>query len=614
MSTPFPNLTSGSVPLSRIREDGRRSLVEALDSVRGKKVLVLDRKVSGFLGLIAEVPLLKEHGVDRLLYLSEEPLQGIEVRSVVYLVRSRIENAQLIAQQILLTNKLGTKLEYSVFFMPRRTMVCEKVFQEEGVFADVTLAEYPLDFIPFDSDILSLELDTAYKELVLDGDTSSLYYTARGLMRLQGLYGTIGQVKGKGPHALAVKNLLTLMRKEMGTKAPRTGGGQIETLVLVDRTVDPLTPLCTQLTYEGLVDETLHIKNGVVQLGAEGQKQQKFALNSADKVYQELRDLSFAAVGPKLSERAKSLQTDYKGSKGPERSLAELKDFAAQLKSLPNITRHINLAEAINRVISRQNFRDRVTVEQSLLDGHSIDGCCETIETLMYQNEDLMTVLRLLCILSHTQASVPRKHWDVLRREVLHTYGHEHVLTLAALQDAGLLKLQQGGRPTFPAVKKAFRLLLDNVNDTDPTDIAYTYAGYAPLSIRLVEHALRRGSSEGSSKDSAVEEALKVIPGATFDVLQTVDEHGLPVEQAASAARGPGARDKNRRVVLVMFIGGVTFAEVGALRFLSTRPEVRSDFIIATTKLTNGTSMLETFLEDVVTEAILSKQPGSVQT
>lgn len=89
-------------------------------------------------------------------------------------------------------------------------------------------------------------------------------------------------------------------------------------------------------------------------------------------------------------------------------------------------------------------------------------------------------------------------------------------------------------------MKKAFRLLLDNVNDTDPTDIAYTYAGYAPLSIRLVEHALRRGSSEGSSKDSAVEEALKVIPGATFDVLQTVDEHGLPVEQAASAARGPG--------------------------------------------------------------------------
>ena len=60
-------------------------------------------------------------------------------------------------------HRMGSKLEYSVFFMPRRTMVCEKVFHEEGIFADVTLAEYPLDFIPFDSDILSLELDTAYK-------------------------------------------------------------------------------------------------------------------------------------------------------------------------------------------------------------------------------------------------------------------------------------------------------------------------------------------------------------------------------------------------------------------------------------------------------------------
>ena len=36
-----------------------------LPQVRGKKILILDRKVSGFLGLIAEVPLLKEHGVDR---------------------------------------------------------------------------------------------------------------------------------------------------------------------------------------------------------------------------------------------------------------------------------------------------------------------------------------------------------------------------------------------------------------------------------------------------------------------------------------------------------------------------------------------------------------------
>ena len=36
--------------------------------------------------------------------------------------------------------------------------------------------------------------------------------------------------------------------------------------------VDLVTPMCTQLTYEGLIDEVFGIKNGVVQLelGADG--------------------------------------------------------------------------------------------------------------------------------------------------------------------------------------------------------------------------------------------------------------------------------------------------------------------------------------------------------
>lgn len=56
-----------------------------------------------------------------------------------------------------------------------------------------------------------------------------------------------------------------------------------------------------------------------------------------------------------------------------------------------------------------------------------------------------------------------------------------------------------------------------------------------------------------------------------------------------------------------MFIGGVTFAEIGALRFLSTRPELKSDFVIATTKLESGNAMLESFLDDVVGEGIAIK-------
>lgn len=95
-------------------------------------------------------------------------------------------------------------------------------------------------------------------------------------------------------------------------------------------------------------------------------------------------------------------------------------------------------------------------------------------------------------------------------------------------------------------LKRSFRLLLEDIDDKDPTDIAYTYAGYAPLSIRIVEHAVRLGSGSqaatSSTKDSGLEEALKAIPGPAFDILQTVDNHGLPMEQPVSSIGRQGKR------------------------------------------------------------------------
>jgi len=54
-----------------------------------------------------------------------------------------------------------------VFWLPRRTIACERVLQEEGVYGDVAAGELPIDFIPFDGDVLSLELDTAFRARAL---------------------------------------------------------------------------------------------------------------------------------------------------------------------------------------------------------------------------------------------------------------------------------------------------------------------------------------------------------------------------------------------------------------------------------------------------------------
>ena len=51
------------------------------------------------------------------------------------------------------------------------------------------------------------------------------------------------------------------------------------------------------------------------------------------------------------------------------------------------------------------------------------------------------------------------------------------------------------------------------------------------------------------------------------------------------------------------FIGGVTYAEIAALRFLQTRPEVNADIVVATSKLINGSSLIQSFQDPVVVAA-----------
>ena len=50
---------------------------------------------------------------------------------------------------------------------------------------------------------------------------------------------------------------------------------------------------------------------------------------------------------------------------------------------------------------------------------------------------DVTEVLRLLVLLNECHQGLSRKHLDGLRQELLHTYGHEHLLTLTSLERAG---------------------------------------------------------------------------------------------------------------------------------------------------------------------------------
>ncbi|CAL0321291.1 unnamed protein product [Lupinus luteus] len=592
----IPNLDNAPLNLTSIREQSQKELVNILKHIRGKKCLVIDQKLGDSLSLIIQTSLLKEHGVE-LRHLSADPVQT-DCSKVVYLVRSQPNLMRFICSNIHNDVSKGLQREYHVYFVPRRTVACEKVLEEEKLHQLITIGEYPLYVVPMDEDVLSFELDLAYKECQVDGDTGSLWHIAKAIHKLEFSFGVIPNVRAKGKASVRVADILNRMQTEEPVNSSDTVMPEINTVILLDREVDMVTPLCTQLTYEGLLDEFLHVSNGSVELDAsimglqqEGKKT-KVPLNSSDKLFKEIRDLNFEIVVQILRQKATSMKQDYTEMTTTTQSVSELKDFVKKLNSLPEITRHINLAQHLTKFTSKPSFLGKLDMEHTIVESESYDICFEYIEEMIQKQEPLIAVLRLLILFSVTNSGLPKKHFDYLRRELLHSYGFEHIATLNNLEKAGLFKKQET-KSNWPTIKRALQLVVEDTDTANPNDIAYVFSGYAPLSIRLVQHAIRSGWRP-------VEEILKLLPGPQLETKRGGFSNSPSFDSLSGVSTSIAkVADGRRALVLVVFVGGVTFAEISALRFLSAQEGMAYDLIIATTKIVNGQTLIETFMEKV---------------
>ncbi|OAY28803.1 vacuolar protein-sorting-associated protein 33 homolog [Manihot esculenta] len=591
----IPNLDNSPLNLKSLRELSQRELVNILKNIRGKKCLVIDPKLSGSLSLIIQTSILREHGVE-LRHLSADPIQT-DCTKVVYLVRSRFNLMRCICSHVHNDTSKGLEREYYIYFVPRREVVCEKVLEEEKVHHLMTIGEFPLYIVPLDEDILSFELDFTNKDCQVDGDTSSLWHIAKAIHKLESSFGVIPHVRAKGKASVRVADILSHMQTEEPVNSSDMGVPEINTVILLDREVDMVTPMCSQLTYEGLLDEFLHINNGSVELdasimGAQQQegKKMKVPLNSSDKLFKEIRDLNFEVVVQVLRQKATSMKQDYTEMTTTNQTVSELKDFVKKLNSLPEMTRHINLAQHLSTFTSKPSFLARLDMEHTIVEAQSYDICFEHIEELIHKQEPLVSVLRLLILLSVTSSGLPKKHFDYLRRELLHSYGFEHMATLNNLEKAGLLKKQET-KSNWLTVKRALQLVVEDTDTANPNDISYVFSGYAPLSIRLVQHAVRSGWRP-------MEEILKMLPGPHSETKRTgvLSSPSSDTLYRASEAADRLA-DGRRALVLVVFIGGVTFAEISALRYLSAQEGMAYDLIIGTTNIVNGNTLAEAYVE-----------------
>ncbi|MCJ1243068.1 hypothetical protein MMC30_000264 [Trapelia coarctata] len=657
------------IDTEQIKEKARKDLLDLLEGVRGKKNLVVERALAGPIGIFVKFSVLQDYGVDKVFFLENENIDSSQ-KNVVFLIRG--ENAArplAVAEQIKrLQQSSSIEHEFSIFIVPRRTLVCNKILEDAGVLGDVSVEEFPLYFIPLQQDVLSLELADSFGDLYLHKDPTSTFLAARALMLLQQKHGLFPRIIGKGDNAHRLMELLLRMRSEATAEESSTSSrlgmmpsATVESLIIIDREIDFATPLLTQLTYEGLIDELFGIKDNQTEVDisivgpAPGQNPQqttslgrtpattaqqgmkrRIQLDSTDKLYDQLRDTNFATVGPLLNKVARRLESDYE-SRHVAKSTAELRDFVTKLPGYQaeqqSLKVHTSLAEEIMKHTFNSDIFTRILeVQQNLAAGSDPASQHDNIEELIARNTPLSTILRLLCLESCVTGGLRPKDLEAFKTLVLHAYGYQHLLTLDRLEKMGLLLPRTGGnmltslpqaaigggtahtppRTNYAAIRKPLRLIVDEVNEANPTDIAYVYSGYAPLSVRLVQAIIQKPyllSLASGTKNinpnnptasntnintsthgwQGFEDSLRNIKGETFNKVQKGEE-------GASKARAVLAGTGGRKTVVVMFLGGITRTEVAALRFLG-RGDGGRRVLICTTGVVGGEGMMGVAVE-----------------
>lgn len=615
-------------PLARLARD---AFINTLDAVPEAKTLLIDPSLAGPLGLILDVHALRQHGVDKMFWLEPTPPSQPEqvnapTRNLVYLCRPEIRWLDtLLAHYEADTMAHGDdrKHDYAIAFVPYRTEPCVQYLRKHNMLNHVTIHNFPLEFSVLSPDVLSLEATADFRRIFLDGDQTLLFQSAQALMTMQSTYGLFPRIVGKGDLANRLCDLLVRQRREHFASEPnhaalQTLSPQIDALVVFDRTVDMVTPFSTQLTYEGLIDEILGIRNGYVEVeaswvgatapAAQGRAstsmaaaKRKVRLDGAeDPLFRAIQDNNFAVVGEKLHTVAKRISQDYQG-RHQANTVDEIRAFVGRLGNLQSehasLRLHTYIVEHLLQTTRTERFHRVLEIQQNLVAGYQLSQQLAAIEELVYLQVPVLSVLRLACLACVVGANVRAKWLEAFKASVVQMYGYEYLPMLLALEQLQLLSVPpvhpKGTRVSrFSDLQKPLRLVDDEVDEALPKDISYVFSGYAPLSVRLVQticqhdqvllaRRQRRDELPSAPRIAGwrnVDDSIVHWSGATFDFAQEAEQDA--------------ATDDAVKTTLVFFVGGVTYAEIAALRLMSQQQRNRR-FLIATTSMVNGDSLLE---------------------
>ncbi|KAL8271943.1 hypothetical protein Esti_004067 [Eimeria stiedai] len=380
-------------------------------------------------------------------------------------------------------------------------------------------------------------------------------------------------------------------------------------------------------------------------------KTQRVSL-AGDALYALLRDLHQSEVGATLHRVASDIQQTYR-EKESLRTIADISSFMPKFKSKQqehsSLSLHVKLASFVSAVAKSPAYHRRLCVEDQLLQTGGTGSSGAFDAATVGEFEDLIDesaateaaasaglcsaaaatldeVYRLLCLASVVNGGIKPKHLEPLLHSIVQQHGLPELRRIAALHKVGLLREQLSvhtgkagasgmGVQRWKYVREKCRLMVDEQQAM--TDIAYACSGYAPLSIRLLQ--LLHETSLGWR---AIPDVLNSLWGPAMEIRQQQtmpkamlkpDQHVLSPGACAptGAARAQQRGSSNSpTLVVILFLGGVSHAEIAAVRRLNEMERKktseaergfadRRQYLILTTEILTPRKLFKSMLDAV---------------
>lgn len=253
--------------------------------------------------------------------------------------------------------------------------------------------------------------------------------------------------------------------------------------VCLDRGVDLIGSLLTELTYTGLSDELLGVKLGLlsfnenshvdregvndsgerqpdqISIPVKDTTQVKFG-DPSDEVYPLIRDLNFSLVGGVLNTKARQLQAEF-DRRNSLQNIDEMKKFVGELNHLKEVQgqvqKHTSVAEQIMKLTNPalpttksdsifgddvdapiyDYYQEFIGLQQDLLaDSFDSKKSCTKIVELMFKYEPPFDhIIRLLFILSIVKKGIREQEYETAKTAILNAYGVTYLPTLMKLRE-----------------------------------------------------------------------------------------------------------------------------------------------------------------------------------